>query len=510
MRFIFHIGLIVAVLAGAVFSAAGQEVEAEVSIGDLRRQARLFDEHVVRMGETAYSIARGYAVSPVMLAEDNPGVDPERIKPGQVLLIRKKERGKTEPEEVARLWEEMVEEARKKSAPEDEKTIGIEDVVITIPDSLIDGGVPSVWGMRKWGEDYVTRKSATPRIALLLPLSGTSANPAGNDFTDFYKGALLGFENLRSRGHSAVVTVWDSGRSVEKVKGIVASQDFVDTDLVIGPVYEDELEPVVEFGDFFGVPVVSPLAPVRKVDSDMLYQMTPDPAAKYDKLKPLLEGDVNIIMVSSGAADDKEFELEIAGVLHGRNYGRFTVGQGNVASLIDWERPNVLGVLAGGEQSVNMALATISSSYSNMSARRGRRADISVIGTSKWERYGSQINKNLFFTLGVKFVTNYYIDRLDRETRLFEARYIEVYGDFPSRSAFRGYDAVTLFGGALYEETLFGGEGEFEYSETSPDAPEGTPLGTSYRFVRVLGGRRNVNSEWTLVSFSSDYNITTQ
>jgi hypothetical protein len=444
-----------------------------------------------------------------------------------VLLIRKKERGKTEPAEVALQWEEMVEES---NAAKD-ITLTVEEPQAT-PEPEPEAGSP--WGSRKgradslrtgaggkWGVDstWVAGKwglgnrygFASPRIALILPLSGTNANPAGNDFTDFYKGALLGFESLKSRGHSAVVTVYDSGRSVDKMKRLVTSQDFIDTDLVIGPVYEDELEPVVEFGDFFGVPVVSPLAPVRKIDSDMLYQMTPDPAAKYDKLMPVLEGDVNIIMVSSGAADDKEFELEIAAVLRGRNYGRFTVGQGNVASLIDWEKPNVLVVLAGGEQSVNMALATISSSYVNMSARRGRRADISVIGTSKWERYGSQINKNLFFTLGVKFVTNYYIDRFDKETRLFEARYIEAYGDFPSRAAFRGYDAVALFGGVLYGETLFRGEGEFESREASPeDVPEGTPLGTSYRFARVLGGRRNVNNEWTLVSFSNDYNITTQ
>jgi hypothetical protein len=280
------------------------------------------------------------------------------------------------------------------------------------------------------------------------------------------------------------------------MRSIVRLPGFLDTDLIIGPVYEDETGPAVEFGDYFGVPVVSPLAPVRTLDSDMLYQMTPDPAKKYDKLMPLLDGNVNIILVSSGAGDDTEFEREITGVLRGRNYGRYSVGSGgSVASLIDWERPNVLVVLAGGEQSVNMALSTISSSYSDVVARRRRRADISVIGTSKWAGYGSFVSKNLFFTLGVKFVTNYYIDRSNIKTRLFEARYLEAYKDLPSRAAFRGYDAVVIFGGALFER------------DATYDA---TPLGTPYRFVRTMGARRMINDQWTLVSYTPDYNIVTQ
>jgi hypothetical protein len=314
------------------------------------------------------------------------------------------------------------------------------------------------------------------------------------------------------------------------MNSIVTSDDFIDTDLIIGPVYEDEIEPALRFGDYFGVPVVSPLAPTRKLDSDMLFQMTPDPATKYDKLLPLFEENANVIIVSSGAADDAEFEREIAAVLHGRHYGRLTVGQGDVASLIDWERPNVLVVLAGNEQSVNMALSTISSSYSNASARRSRRADISVIGTSKWAGYGSFVSKNLFFTLGVKFVTNYYIDRTNIKTRLFEARYIETYADFPSRAAFRGYDAIMLFGGALFEgrkRELVIGRDSFDEGggvrggrdpfgvggESFADRFENVdvaPLGTPYRFVQAMGSARHVNDQWTLVSFTNDYNITTQ
>lgn len=573
--------LVVSVLAGTA-PAWGQTGGSGMSAAEARRQARLFDEHTVRMGETAFSISRGYALSPVTLAEDNPGIDLTQIRVGQVLLIRKKERGRTDPVTVAREWQRMTAAGEAEDAAAD-KNVGGNVAADGGQNDPSTGGShrDSLWSSRLgdpgnqgnyppgrgWGEGgnrntgeglgldggsvpggYWNRggrrdfsSGGTPRIALMLPLTGTGANAAGNDFTDLYKGALLALENLKAGGRSAIVTVWDSGRSAEKMESIVTSAEFMNTDLIIGPVYEEELEPAVRFGEFFGVPVVSPLAAARRLDSEVLYQMAPDQATKYDKLRPLWEGDANVIVVSSGAgADDAEFEREITAELGRRSYGRFTIGQGDFASHIDWERPNVLVVLAGSELSVNMALSTISSSYTNISERRSRRADITVIGNSKWANYsGVSLDQRLLFKLNTKFVTSYYIDRSDRETRLFEARYLEVYGDFPSRAAFRGYDAVALFAGALFESG-------FSFAERLESVGT-TPLATPYRFVQggASGGagasgafgegasrlaeapgfgglpgfanlperteaQKHVNDQWTLVSFGNNYNITTQ
>ncbi len=539
-------------LAAALFfgspAANGQEASDEMaqSLSGSRRQARLFDEHIVRMGETAFSIARGYAVSPLTLAADNPAVDLGNLRVGQVLLIRKKERGRTDPAEVARQWNEMTGRTEQTSSQIDGEEVA-RDATPTEPLADTLWGAPEEERGANWtdGTGWPIRSprdfssGGTPHIALMLPLSGTNANPYGNDFTDFYRGALLALENLKARGHSAVVTLYDSGRSVHKMQSIVSSAEFMETDLVIGPVYDNEMEPAVRFGQTFGVPVVSPLATTTHLDSEVLYKMAPDPSTKYDKLRPLLEGDINIILVSSGQGgvrDDTEFEHEMTTLLAGRNYGRFTIGdqEGEIASLIDWDRPNVLVVLAAGERGVDSALASISTSYNNASAARRRRASISVVGSSRWSNYGAQIDRNLFFKLGVRFVTSYYIDRSNTATRLFEARYLEAYGDFPNRAAFRGYDAVTLFAGALFESG-------WSFAERL-ERVGATPLATPYRFTRsgvgpspsdggmLLGDDRifgvdgslfgdgaqfdrgglHVNDQWTLVSFGSDYTVSTQ
>ncbi len=512
----------------------------EPTPAELRRQARTFDRHTVAAGETAYSIARSYGISLTTLVEDNPGVDPTQISLGQTLLIRKKEQGKTASSEVTREWEDLRDAATRDSQeyvyhivkPGETlyslgRMFGVAADALSRINGLGEGGlkagvmirIPIASALRDvtqienntrdWngfphdrrrenGQGYYHPQGSTRQVALMLPLAGTTA--AGNDFVDFYKGALLALEDLKGEGRSLNVTLYDTSRSPEMVREIVTSHEFADTDLIIGPVYENEMDYAVQFAEVYEVPVVSPLATIRELDSDALYQMAPDPATKYDKVAPMLRSDANIILVSSGAGNDAEFEREILSELQGRNYGRFTLGgSGDIATLIDWDRENVFIVLAGTELTVDRALASISSAYNNASARRGRKAAITVLGSSKWANYNSSIDKNLFFKLNVCFLTSYYINHLNPIASRFEKRYLAAYGGFPSRSSFRGYDTMALFGGTR----------DLRYSGSPGAEVTISPLGTPYNFVQMDGHRRRVNDQWMLVRFTDDYNITT-
>ncbi len=513
--------------AGAVIKIPVRQQE------ETRKQSRVFDEHVVRAGETAYSIARNYGISLNTLVEDNPGIDPTQLSTGQVLLMRKKEIGGTQSWQVSQQWEAYRDAANQLSdehvyhlvKPGEtlfslsrmygvtrttiEQANGLADgdglkanSIIRIPSEAAQGqetAPQSMTATDNWQPDFTQGRTASynrnvPNIAIMLPLEPAGSN---SDFIDFYRGSLLALEDLKAAGHSMNVTLYNTARSPEKVRGIVSSGGFVNTDLIIGPVYEPAMGPAVQFADGYQIPVVSPLASVKDLDSDWLYQMAPDPATKYDKMRDLLSGGKNIILVSSGSGDDKEFEREITAELRGGNYGRFSIGSGNAASLIDWSRENVFIVLAATEKGVDDALAAISTAYKS----RNRKADIKVVGSSKWAGYGSTIiDKYLFFDLNVCFITSYYIDRSDPVVARFEGRYLGVYGEFPSRSAYRGYDAVKLFGGALFRQ---GGTFEQKLGQVGAQPPLQTP----YRFVQTGNTRRHVNDQWALVSFKNNYDI---
>ena len=496
-----------------------------------RKQNRLFERHVVQPGETAYAITRQFGLPLATLIEDNPGLDPTRLASGQVLLIRKKSVGESEPHEVEKAWESYSETLNSVSDDSiyhlvvpgetlfslsrrfhvsEEEIVRINklqeglksNTIIRLPavpaaDSVV---TDSSWifhpSVRTDSMPRHFDRESVPNVALMLPLESNGG--ASRNFIEFYQGALIALEDLKAEGHSVRLSLYNTGRSVEKVRDIVFSDDFRRTDLVIGPVYEETMAPVVQFAEACRVPVVSPLAEMDGIESDMLYQLAPIPENKYDKLIEAIAGDKNIVVFTS-ASDDREFAAEVTSLLPVGSYRNFhTESGGDIASVIDWERENVFVVLAGSELGVDRTLAAISSAYNNASARSSRQTAIRVVGSSRWARYNS-LDRNLYFKLGVCYITNYHADRTSPAVLAFDRRYIAAFHSIPSLYAYRGYDAMKLFVTAL-----FGTEARFVDRVA---AAQPRLLEVPYRFSQDSPSSTHVNEEWVFVSYSNDYRI---
>jgi len=515
-----------------------------------KKLRKTFDTHTVAQGETLYAISRRYEIPIRTIVADNPSLDPIRLHPGDKILIRKGERGSEDETGSREQWEEyhrslnsvaeqgyayhMVHAgetfyalSRRFGISEQELSAlngGLQPAdlkagaIIKVPSAETAAPAPADEG-ESAAEAYPAaphgplpevvfhplRAGAPLDVALLLPLSAKGA--ANGNYLEFYQGFLLGLSEVKNgSGRSVNATLFDTERSPEKIEQIVATDAFRRAGLIVGPVYEEGLHPVVRFAEEHAVPVVSPLAHISKIHSDALFQMASDPARKYAKVADLLAPEKEVTLIYSSGTD-REFEREMLALLGGRPYGKHTYkyahhsvasgsSAGDLSALLDNDRDNVFIILSDNETEVDRILAALASADTNITSRGRKAPRFTVLGNSRWNRYNN-IDRTMFFKDRVVFVSTYHAKRDAQAVVDFDNAYIRAFGALPTLYSYRGYDAATIFVPAMYNDIQYDLEGRVY-----------TPLQTTYRFERNGAGGNHVNRNWTRVNYHPDFTIT--
>lgn len=543
-----------------------------------RAAAKLFEQHIVNQGETAYNICKRYGIGVDMLVEDNPGVDPLVLSIGQTLNIRKNAMYKADEHAVNASMEEYsaamselddsfvyhnvekgetVYSLTKRYSLSEAEIARYNDIaagikigqILKLPvvgrisqvdvygydrphdnESVVlppQGNVPDPYEIVGSGVVRDPRADDQINVAMFLPMK--KGEDVSSNFVDFYRGALMGFQYVKSQGITTNLSLYNDMRSEAQIESIVGSTDFAATDLIIGPVYESEMEPVMRFATREGVPVVSPLGVVENINSNLLYQIYPLASTKYDKIRTLLSSDNNIIAVYAEHTD-VEFERELSPLLPADckriDYVR-KMSASSIERLLSRDKENVVVFFMSEESEIDEMLARISSIQSSLLARGARAPQIRVVATSRWQRF-SNIDKSLYFKLRLTFVTPYYADKDNENVAAFDRQYIDTFGALPSLYAYRGYDVARLFA-----ESYVGSTSGDDFSSDRKLNELGTQLlQTPYRFVhplvshtgemraaqiqhhenfsRPFGSLTHVNDQWALVLYQDDYTITVE
>ncbi|MDE7123094.1 MAG: LysM peptidoglycan-binding domain-containing protein, partial [Alistipes sp.] len=296
-----------------------------------KKLRKTFRTHEVAKGETLYAISRRYEIPIQTIVADNPSLDPIRLHPGDRILIRKQEEGSEDEAGSREQWEEYRQSlnsvadkgyayhmvhpgetfyslSRRFGLTEEElgrlndglraadlKAGAI--IKVPAPETAVAAAAETEtqcaeeqpqttdddFGPAADVEFRSLRAGETLRAALLLPLD-VAGQSVGTNYLEFYQGFLLGLQEAKSRyGCSVDLTLYNTARDSDRVAQIVSSPDFAGTQLIVGPVYEQALYPVVRYAERHAVPVVSPLAHIERMESPVLFQMASEPADKYAK-----------------------------------------------------------------------------------------------------------------------------------------------------------------------------------------------------------------------------------
>lgn len=510
-----------------------------------KRLKKTFATHYVAKGETLYAIARMYEISVQTIIEDNPSIDPTLLSLGQPILIRKKQIGKSSEEQVEAEWQAYNEQLNSVATLGEDyyvvqqgdtfyslsRRLGISEQELSALNNglqaadLKAGAIIKLPAPDEVAEvveqpaankvfdrpiiDFRAHCDCDPlRIALLLPLTNANGT-TNNNYVEFYQGFLLGLDSVKGDGHSVDLTLFNTKRDKARMEEILKDEAFRTAQLIVGPVYEEEIEPVVRFAEEKQVPVVSPLAHISRVQSDVLFQMAPLPTQKYAKAQELIAPDKRVTLIYTERTD-KAFEAEMLALLGERNYEKYTyeyvhpsvklkegeVNPSDLTPLLQNEEDNLFIVMADNEIEVDRILAALASADTNLRARSLGNPRYRVLGNTRWNRYNN-IDRTIFFKNRVIFFSTYHAKR-DGEVILdFDRNYIRAFGTLPSLYAYRGYDAALIFATAMFNDI------EYDLEDRRY-----VPLQTLYRFEQEEPTHNHANSSWMRVNYNSDFTIT--
>lgn len=515
-----------------------------------RKIKRTFSKHKIKSGETLYSISKRYEISIDVIMEDNPSIDPIALPLGEELLIRKKSQGKSSEEEIEAEWADyqadlnlttdsdgylyhIVKEGETLYSLSKEAGITTDEFVelnnltdglkagsiVKIPvhfeaqtdDSAIEGD-----DSERELKDIILqplRANETLKVALMLPLS--SGDSVSKLFGDFYKGFEMGLNYVKSKwGRDIELTLYNTERNLEVVNQIVKSEEFAETNLIVGPVYEELLQPVIEYAEFNRVPIISPLASLKHVRSNVLFQLAPTAEQKYEKLKDIFDDSKEITLVYTQKIDTL-FEANILKLIgdlpytkHNYQYENPSIvaqralynakSPGNLSPYINNNKDNVIVVMSSNETDVDRILSALSSAQLGIVGRGGKSPQYMVIGNSDWSRF-KNIDRTILFKNNVTLITSYHAKRDNKAIRVFDSNHIRRYGSMPSLYTYRGFDAAIIFGEAIYSDL-----------ENSFTLRSFAPLQSMYKFKINPDNGIHTNTEWIRVNYNQDYTITIQ
>lgn len=508
---------------------AGQRIKIAVKSDDKsaaeRAETRL---HKVVSGETLYSLAKQYGLTVEELQRANPHVK-RMLKVGHLIEIPQKIADVKPTPEVQ--TESKVVEQPKPVAPKEVTPKEVERPVVEQTAAVVEEVAKPIVEQTV----FRTLKSGDrAEVALLLPL-GTEDKPAQN-YLDFYRGFLIGLDSVRMSGHSVNLNLYNTAHDHNRISDIIASGTLNNANLVVGPIYEDELIPVAAALQGKGTPIVSPLANLTQITSNSVFQMSPSPATKLDKVRNMFDGSKKVVIISTDNVD-KEFDAEVRSMLKDTSYVvehkyiyehpsiiekrekerekmREKLREEGIADslmmiddtpspcdmspLLRGEEPSVIVVTADNEIEVDRILAAIASANIALTARSQKVVPFVVYGNNRWNRYRN-IDRAILFTNNVMMLSTYHARRSEPIIRNFDKRFVEEFGGLPSLYAYRGYDAAVVFVKSLYGAM-----------ETALEGAHFMPLLTPYAFEPNATSGVHINNQWIKVNYNSNFTITTE
>lgn len=445
-------------------------------------------QHLIKPGETLYSLSKLYNVTVEAILEINPSVEGTNIKAGMMLNIPdpitpaaevKKTVVENNAEEVKNtekgkkgifsIFGKKDKKDKKNKKQADEPT-----TIVTTPSVVKSEEKTEQEAYQPVGPvKRVKAYGAPDNIVVILPFKLDSKNAAEDKLqmrsVEFYEGLLLAVDEAQKAGQRILIQTYDLG--TKSMSEILATQSLKDADMIIAPMDAKDVEEVAEFGKANDINVVSAFAFNQELSKDNpnLIQLNTSKALLYDNLtkEVLTRFKYNeiVFLTDSNAVSKTDPYAELLKkemASHSVKYHEFTYK--NPEKLATIERvlripdgSNILYIPTFNSKDALRKMfpslkCTAFEEVDGEMIPRTSNSKISILGYPEWVLYTSDF-MNDYYDMNVHMFSKFYVNPFDERVKTFYRKFHYWFDKDPMpltpRYALLGYDIGTYFLAAI-------------------------------------------------------------
>lgn len=310
-------------------------------------------------------------------------------------------------------------------------------------------------------------------VSVVMPfmvntLEPTPARKRNQIVLDFYEGMKAAADTLRTQGTDISLRAYDTERNLGKMKNLLNSDELRSTDLVVGPFFQEETGPLLDFSLQNKVNVINPFAnnlelTINNPFSYLFQPSTETLGRESGEFLASYAGKKNCLVISGTTARDSA--LADAFIKAASANGLTIVGsksfpRENVREILpllttatefdDFKNPIEFTLKKDSLGSIFVASDDPLIYAKVISAIETRGDRIVVLGSESWLE-NTIVDFEKYQTLPIVLAAPNFILQADPDFSLFVNRYIKRHGRVPSDHAALGYE-IMMFAGKLLKE----------------------------------------------------------
>ncbi|MDB4926935.1 ABC transporter substrate-binding protein [Mucilaginibacter sp.] len=300
-------------------------------------------------------------------------------------------------------------------------------------------------------------------ISLLLPFGLDHLNPGAsytdvslkqaNIALDYYQGFKLALDSLTASGYNYKLLVHDTKGSVAQAHALAYNPQIQASDLIVGPVFPDDLKAFTSVLVSARKPVVSPLSPASPstFNNQNLVTVIPPLAyharatAKYinNRIKPQ-----RVFILRSGYSEDNEYITPFKNTIDSLSKGhiqvvQLTVVRGNLAALssqFSTDSNNIFLMPSTNQAFLMVTMRSLDS--------LAKKYPVMLFGHPSWAKFNF-LHADILQRLKTHITSADQVDYKAATTLDFLRTYRKAYHAEASEYAIKGFDEGLYFGKLL-------------------------------------------------------------